>query len=119
MPEVLPKPAVESTPPATREGEEIVTEPPVTSANGAPAPQPSPSKTPPIVTLPTATFQNTGLRLQALVWSEVVADRFAVINNRILRENDRIEKAMVITIEKEYVVVELEGVRWQLKHQLH
>lgn len=114
----IPSPVVplKKSPPAPLQ--ETPEERPLLSANDQPPPQkPTPKKSE--VALPTATFQNTGLRLQALVWSEKPEDRFAVINNRILHENDRIEKATMIKIHTDFVVIELEGTRWRLKHNLH
>ncbi len=70
------------------------------------------------ISLPVATVQSTGLALQALVWSPRPEERFAVINNRIVRENDQIDEAKVVAIENDFVVVETKGQRWQLKHHL-
>ena len=90
----------------------------IAKAMNTPIADTPPQKQPPEMSLETATHDNTGLRLQALVWSVTPKDRFAVINNRILHEGDRVEQAVLVEIKRDFVVVEVTGKRWKLEHAL-
>jgi hypothetical protein len=58
-----------------------------------------------------------GLKLEALAWALAPESRFAVINSQIVREGDSIGGAKVERIEKEQVVLRMEGKLWQLRHR--
>jgi len=66
-----------------------------------------------VQTLPT----ESGLQLQAISWSDVPEKRIAVVNGRILKEGDRIEKYVLSEIHEDDVVFRHSGQRWKLGSQ--
>lgn len=52
-------------------------------------------------------------RLQAIAWAEQSADRFAVVNDQIVREGSRVEAAMVVRIERRGIIFEENGAKWR------
>jgi hypothetical protein len=66
-----------------------------------------------VQTLPT----ESGLQLQAISWSDVPEKRIAVVNGRILKEGDRIEKYVLSEIHEDDVVFRHSGQRWKLGFQ--
>lgn len=59
----------------------------------------------------------SGLTLQAISWSESPQKRIAVINARILKEGDRIEKYVLWQIDREEVVFKHSDQMWKLGFQ--
>lgn len=63
-------------------------------------------------------LDNAKLKLQAIAWSNVAAERIAVINDRIVREGESVEGYSINQIRQEDVVVN-DGARlWQLEFGL-
>lgn len=58
------------------------------------------------------------LKLQAIAWSNVAAQRIAVINNRIVREGESVEGFSIDQIRQEDVIVNDGNQLWQLEFGL-
>ena len=58
------------------------------------------------------------LKLQAIAWSNVAAQRIAVINNRIVREGESVEGFSINQIRQEDVIVNDGNQSWQLEFEL-
>ena len=54
------------------------------------------------------------LKLQALAWTDDVARRMAVINDRIVHEGDSVDGYQVLKIRKDDVIVKENGKSWSL-----
>ncbi|MGD8493012.1 MAG: hypothetical protein PVI38_04750 [Desulfobacterales bacterium] len=63
-------------------------------------------------------LDNAKLKLQAIAWSNVSAERIAVINDRIVREGESVEGYSVNQIRQEDVVVNDGSQSWQLEFGL-
>ena len=63
-------------------------------------------------------LDNAQLKLQAIAWSNVAAERIAVINDRIVREGESVEGYSVNQIRQEDVVVNDGARSWQLEFGL-
>ncbi|NNG01798.1 MAG: GspB domain-containing protein [Desulfobacteraceae bacterium] len=59
----------------------------------------------------------SNIELQALVWAEDAADRFVVINNRIVRQGQVFDGYSIAEIQLDRVVIETGGQRFSLKHK--
>jgi hypothetical protein len=59
-------------------------------------------------------LEGGGLKLQALAWTDDVARRIAVINDRIVHEGDSVDGYQVLKIRKEDVIVNENGKSWSL-----
>lgn len=82
------------------------------TASDIPAPPPEHAR------LPLKTADETGLDVQALVWSPEPGDRMAVINGEILRVGGAVADGVVEFIGGDYVVIRKEGERWRLPFQV-
>ncbi|MBW2516778.1 MAG: hypothetical protein JRE88_08345 [Deltaproteobacteria bacterium] len=58
------------------------------------------------------------LKLQAIAWSNVAAERIAVINDRIVREGESVEGYSINQIRQDDVVVNDGAQSWQLEFEL-
>lgn len=103
---------------------------PANSSKSAPVPPPSAQKESPkrINTQPdppiqptkvlndidAALLENEALKLQAISWSDSPENRIAVISDKILGENDRIEGYKIERIDKDLVIIEKNGKRFKL-----
>lgn len=72
-------------------------------------------KTAPERTTAVQVLNNEMIRLQAISWSHDPANRIAVINNRIVRQGDRIESYIVAEINKDDVILEQGPEMWQIQ----
>lgn len=63
-------------------------------------------------------LDNDKLKLQAIAWSTVAAERIAVINDRIVREGESVEGYSINQIRQEDVVVNDGSQSWQLEFGL-
>ena len=63
-------------------------------------------------------LDNAKLKLQAIAWSKVAAERIAVINDRIVREGESVEGYSINRIRQEDVVVNDGARSWQLEFGL-
>ena len=63
-------------------------------------------------------LDNAKLKLQAIAWSNVAAERIAVINDRIVREGESVEGYSINQIRQEDVVVNDGARSWQLEFGL-
>lgn len=54
-----------------------------------------------------------GYTLQALVWSRKPAQRWAMINGRSIKTGERINKAEVIYIGRDFIIFEKNGKQWK------
>ena len=63
-------------------------------------------------------LDNATLKLQAIAWSNVAAERIAVINDRIVREGESVEGYSINQIRQEDVVVNDGDRSWQLEFGL-
>ncbi|MGD1967747.1 MAG: general secretion pathway protein GspB [Desulfobacterales bacterium] len=63
-------------------------------------------------------LDNAKLKLQAIAWSSVAAQRIAVINNRIVREGESVEGFSINQIRQEDVIVNDGNQSWQLEFEL-
>ena len=63
-------------------------------------------------------LDNAKLKLQAIAWSSVAAERIAVINDRIVREGESVEGYSINQIRQEDVVVNDGARSWQLEFGL-
>ena len=63
-------------------------------------------------------LDNGKLKLQAIAWSNVAAERIAVINDRIVREGESVEDYSINQIRQEDVVVNDGAQSWQLEFGL-
>ncbi|MGD8961464.1 MAG: hypothetical protein PVF29_06225 [Desulfobacterales bacterium] len=63
-------------------------------------------------------LDNAKLNLQAIAWSNVAAERIAVINDRIVREGESVEGYSINQIRQEDVVVNDGARSWQLEFGL-
>jgi hypothetical protein len=69
----------------------------------------------------TRTYQrldDAKLKLQAIAWSNVAAQRIAVINSRIVREGESVEGFSINQIRQENVIVNDGKQSWQLEFEL-
>ncbi|MBW2193713.1 MAG: general secretion pathway protein GspB, partial [Deltaproteobacteria bacterium] len=67
----------------------------------------------PFAVMPKKSENDSGLRLQAIAWSEDPKQRMAVINNNIVREGGSVEGAAVTHIGEDMVVFKREGEEWK------
>ncbi|MEZ4528662.1 MAG: general secretion pathway protein GspB [Desulfobacterales bacterium] len=65
------------------------------------------------------TAGETGLSIQALVWSEDPAERMAVINGSIVREKGTVADVYVVHIGIDRVVFQKENAQWMQKFRLN
>jgi hypothetical protein len=63
-------------------------------------------------------LDNAELKLQAIAWSNVAAERIAVINDRIVREGESVEGYSINQIRQDDVVVNDGAQSWQLEFGL-
>lgn len=56
-----------------------------------------------------------GLNLEGILWSQEAARRLALINNRYLKEGDKIEGVSIIEIGKKEVTLQLGEEKWTIK----
>lgn len=55
------------------------------------------------------------LKLQAVTWAPLAAKRFAVINNRIVREGEGVDGYLVAHIDKDFVTVSKNNQSWEVR----
>lgn len=60
----------------------------------------------------------TALQLQAITWAVRPRDRFALVDNTILRTGDSINDYTIENIQEEYIVVRQGGRRWRVEFRL-
>jgi hypothetical protein len=59
------------------------------------------------------------LTLQGISWSKNPQERVAVINSQIVKEGRKVDNALVMRIEKDYVVVEKDGEKFMVPFNHH
>ena len=67
----------------------------------------------PFAAIPVKTEDDSGLKLQAIAWSENPKDRMAVINNSIVREGGSVGGAAITHIGEDMVVFKKEREEWK------
>ncbi|MFH2218127.1 MAG: hypothetical protein ABII68_00515 [Pseudomonadota bacterium] len=67
----------------------------------------------PFASLPVKDEDESGLKLQAIAWSEDPGRRIAVVNNRVVREGGSVEDAFVTHIGENAVGFRKGGEKWQ------
>lgn len=70
-------------------------------------------------TVPEKTTAESGLEIQALVWSPESHSRMAVINGNILREGGVIEGSVINYIGNDYIIFTKENKEWKLIFQIN
>lgn len=63
--------------------------------------------------IPVKNEDESGMKLQAIAWSEDPDRRIAVINNRVVREGGAVDEALVTHIDEDIVVFKKGGERWK------
>lgn len=58
------------------------------------------------------------IELQALVWAPDAAERFVVINNRLIKEGGSIDAITVVRIDRDDVLLAEGGDRWYEKFKI-
>jgi hypothetical protein len=105
-----PASAPATTPPAT------VSEPPPQPAAAAEAQRQAP--TPPSREPEKNYRSDPRIELQALVWAPDAAERFVVINNRLIKEGGSIDTITVVRIDRDDVLLSEGGDRWHEKFKI-
>lgn len=139
-PPVQPKKAPPSTPiPAA--GPKVQPPPPTTEMarqqpiDSKPEPETAPAELPkrrpaprmestrqPAATDPDSakTFRSDSrIELQALVWASEAAERFVVINNRLVKEGGAVDNIVVVQINRDDVLLSEGSNRWHEKFKIH
>ena len=92
------------------------------SARKTRPPTAAPVKKPKSRTAPAARsyprLDNASLKLQAIAWSNIAAERIAVINDRIVREGESVEGYSINQIRQDEVIVNDGSQSWQLEFGL-
>lgn len=58
------------------------------------------------------------IQLQALVWSPIAGERFVVINNRLIKEGGSVDNIVVVSINRDDVLLSEGGDRWHERFQV-
>ncbi len=113
-----PKPAKTSAPP-----EQMKVSPPSESAKDPSPPEPvklsALSETEDYASVGEKTAGETGLSIQALVWSADPAERMAVINGSIVRQKGMVADVSVIHIGSDHIIFQNDTARWMQKFRLN
>jgi len=90
-----------------------------------PAARPAPGKTPDETAIlsahtaiPEKSSDETGLQIQALVWSSDPASRMAVINGNIVKQGGNLGEAVLSFIGEDYILIRQEGQEWKVRFKL-
>lgn len=68
--------------------------------------------------IPVKSQDESGLTIQALVWSTAPEERLVVVNGTILKEGGIIDGMSVASIGEDHIIVNQGGSRWKVKFQL-
>lgn len=63
-------------------------------------------------------LEDSSLRLQAITWAKRIENRFALINNQIIRIGEPIGDFSIADIEEDYVILQKGNERWRLEFRL-
>ncbi len=63
-------------------------------------------------------LENSSLKLQAITWDSNPTDRFALINNRIVRLGDSIDNFSITYIGMDYIAVRKNGKNWRIQFRI-
>ncbi len=121
-----PRPDIQAEQPAPRGRRAIDDAPPITASPKAPppaprssvsVPRPAPAATPPVAAAGPATpAERAGLKLEALIYSDLPAQRMVFINGRAYTEGDVIDgKLRVEEIQEDGVELSDQGRRFTLR----
>ncbi|MFP4350063.1 MAG: general secretion pathway protein GspB [Desulfococcaceae bacterium] len=86
-----------------------------------PAPDKAPDETAIIAAhtaIPEKSSDETGLQIQALVWSSDPASRMAVINGNIIKQGGNLGGAVLSFIGEDYILIRQEGQEWRVRFKL-
>jgi hypothetical protein len=98
---------VEQTPPAPTAKKEIIT-----TAVILPEKQ-TPIKKPEIPLL-----RDADIKLQSISWSKNPSKRLAVVSNRIVREGEMVSGYLLVTINKDDLILSQKGKKWRINFRI-
>lgn len=97
----------------------VATKPQESPVTSSPGPEirkedgnPPQEHTPVSKTDPPQLLDDKRITLQAIVWSEKPSDRFAIVNERIVREGDSLDDITILMIEKSAIRFKHAGKEW-------
>ncbi len=85
------------------------------------APEKAPDETAVIAAhtaIPEKSSDETGLQIQALVWSSDPSSRMAVINGNIIKQGGNLGGAVLSFIGEDYILIRQEGREWKVRFKL-
>lgn len=106
---------------ATDSGHAIPPAPPETvplSEPTAPAPAKRDASPQPVPNDGAAIRNDPRIDLQALVWAPEAADRFVVVNNRLIKEGGSVDNIVVVQINRDDVLLSEGADRWHQVFQI-